>query len=64
MIKQYFQQKLIPIKVLNYKALFDSYISHDEFISANDVLKQYDKMNKGIKKFEDLNSQLNILIYL
>ena len=31
-------------KVLIAKALIDSYISHDEFVSLNNVLREYNKM--------------------
>ena len=32
------------IKVLIFKSLIESYISHDEFISANDVLREHNEM--------------------
>ena len=32
------------------KALIDSYISHDKFISVNNVLQDCNKMKKEIKK--------------
>ena len=31
------------------KALIDSYISHNEFCSVNNVLREYDDMKKEIK---------------
>ena len=41
--------KLNSIEVLISKALTDSYISHNEFISVNDVLREYDDMRKENK---------------
>ena len=37
------------IKVLISKALIDSYISHDEFVSINNVLREYNEMKEEIK---------------
>ena len=36
--------KLNAIEVLISKALIDSYISHDEFVSVNNVLREYDEV--------------------
>ena len=44
--------KLNTIEVLISEALIDSYVSHDEFILANDVLRQYDEENEEIKHLE------------
>ena len=41
--------KLDTIKVLISKALVDSYISHDKFVSANNILRQYNGMKEEIK---------------
>ena len=48
MIKQYFlsKSKLNRIEVLIFKALIDLYISHDEFVSINHVLKNMMILNK------------------
>ena len=43
------KDKLNTIEVLITKALIDSYISHDEFVSINNVLKEYYEMKEGIK---------------
>ena len=43
------KDKLNTIEVLISKALIDSYISHDEFVSINNVLKEYYEMKEGIK---------------
>ena len=37
------KDKLKAIEVLISKALIDSYISHDEFISVNNVLREYNE---------------------
>ena len=39
---------LNSIELLIPKALIDSYISHDEFVLANNVLKEYNGMKKEI----------------
>ena len=46
------KEKLNTIEVLIYKALIDSYISHDKFVSVNNVLKEYNEMKKQIKNPE------------
>ena len=43
------KSKLNSLEVLISKALFDSNISHDEFVSINSVQKEYDDMKKEIK---------------
>ena len=54
MIKNFWlgKNKLNNIEVLISKALTDSYISHDEFISVNNVLREYYKIKKEIKNLE------------
>ena len=44
------KMKIDTIKVLISKALVDSYISQDEFAPVNNVLREYDEMEKEIKK--------------
>ena len=46
------KDKLNTIEVLISKTLIDSYISHDEFISVNNMLREYYKMKKEIKNTE------------
>ena len=46
--------KLNIIKVSISKALIDSYISPGEFVSVNDVLKEYNEMKEGVKLFENV----------
>ena len=46
------KEKLNTIEVLISKTLIDSYISHDEFVSVNDVLREYNEMKKEIKNPE------------
>ena len=43
------KDKLNTIEVLISKALLDSYISHDEFVSVNNVLREYNEMKEEIK---------------
>ena len=43
------KNKLNVIEVLISKALIDSNISHDEFASVNNVLKEYDDAKEEIK---------------
>ena len=42
------KDKLKAIEILISKALIDSYISHDEFVSIN-VLREYKEMKREIK---------------
>ena len=41
--------KLNTIEVLIFKGLINSNISHDEFVSAKNVLTEYDDMKEEIK---------------
>ena len=41
--------KLNTIEVLIFKGLIDSNISHDEFVSAKNVLTEHDDMKEEIK---------------
>ena len=43
------KDKLNSIEVLISKYLVDSYISHEEFVSANNVLREYYGMKEEIK---------------
>ena len=43
------KNKLNTAKIIISKALTDSYISHKEFVSINNVLKEYNDIKKGIK---------------
>ena len=38
------KDKLNTIEVLIFKALIDSYISHDELASLNNVLREYNEI--------------------
>ena len=42
----------ITIEFLISKALINSYISHDEFISVNNVLREYNEMKEEKKNPE------------
>ena len=44
--------KLDTIEVLISKALIDSYISHDEFVSVNNLLREYTDMKIETKSPE------------
>ena len=46
------KSKLYTIEVLFSKALIDSYSSHDEFISVNNVLREDYEMKKEIENPE------------
>ena len=41
---------LNTIEVLISRALIDSCISHDEFVSVNNVLGEYNEVTEGTKK--------------
>ena len=41
--------KLHTIEILVSKGLIDSYITHDEFVSVNNVLRKYYEMKEEIK---------------
>ena len=42
--------KLNTTAILVSKALIDSYISHDEFVSVSNMLGEYNEMKEEIKK--------------
>ena len=46
------KDKLNAIEVLISKALVDSYISHDKFVSLNHVLREYYEMKEEMKNPE------------
>ena len=41
------KKKLNAIEVIISKALIDSYVSHDEFVSVNNVLREYEMKEKN-----------------
>ena len=43
--------KLNAFEVVISKALINSHISHDKFVSINNVLKEYKEMKEEIKTF-------------
>ena len=45
------KDKLNTIEVLISKTLIDSYITHDEFVSVNNVVRGYNEMKRKKKKF-------------
>ena len=42
-------KKLNTMEVLVSKSLIDTCISHDEFVSVNNVLRKYNEMKEEIK---------------
>ena len=42
------KDKLNSIEVLISKALIDSYINNDKFVSVNNVLREYNEMKEEI----------------
>ena len=46
------KSKWNTIEVLISKSLIDSNISHNKFVSINNVLKEYEKMKEEIKKLK------------
>ena len=42
--------KLNTIEVVISKALIESHFSHDEFVSVNNVLREYNEINEENKK--------------
>ena len=46
------KDKLNTTEVLIFKALIDSYINHDEFVSVNNILREYNDMKNEIKNTE------------
>ena len=46
------KDKLNTVEIIIYKALINSCISHDEFFSVNNVLREYYEMKKEIKNPE------------
>ena len=49
MSKQYCQQKASQTDLKKSRSLIYSYISHDELVLVNNVLKEYDDMKAKIK---------------
>ena len=45
--------KLNNIKVVTSKSLIDSYITHSEFVSVNNVLREYNEMKDRNKHFSE-----------
>ena len=43
------KDKLNATEILISKVLIDSYISHDQFTSINNVLREYNEMKEEIK---------------
>ena len=42
------KDKLNTIEIIISKTLIDSYISHDEFVSVNSVLREYNEIKDSV----------------
>ena len=49
---------LIRVEVLIYRNSIGSFISHSEFVSANNLLREYDDMKEEIKNLKTLTVHL------
>ena len=47
------ETKLNTIDILNSKVLIDLYINYDEFLSVNNVLREYNEVKEEIKNPEN-----------
>ena len=52
--------KLNTIEILISKVLFDSYVGQDKFVSANNVLREYNEIKKETK-IRETSVEHNIL---
>ena len=52
--------KLDTIEVFICKSLIESYISHQEFVSVNNVLRDYNEVKEEIKKILELYNMIDI----
>ena len=52
------KSKLNSIEVLISKTLIDSNITHDEFVSTNNVLKEHDYLKEELKTIKDLKQSI------
>ena len=50
------KSKLISIEDLISKALIDLFVSHDEFVLINNLLKEYNEMKKEMKNLKTQSS--------
>ena len=53
--KQNNKQTKTKLGSLNFRDLIDLYIGHDEFVSVNNVWKEYDGMEEAIKNLKNFN---------
>ena len=52
--------KLDTVEVFICKSLIESYISHQEFVSVNNVLREYNEVKEEIKKILELYNMIDI----
>ena len=55
--------KLNTMKVLIFKVLIESYINHDEFVSVNNVLREYNEMKEEVKIPENFVTLLSVFVF-
>ena len=48
------KNKLNTIEIFIYKSLINSYINHEEFVTVNNVLREYSKIKEEIKMLKML----------
>ena len=53
------KDKLNTIEVIISKSLIDPYFSHDEFVSVNNVLREYNEIKEEIK-----NLEISVIYYI
>ena len=51
------------MKVLIFKVLIESYINHDEFVSVNNVLREYNEMKEEVKIPENFITLLSVFVF-
>ena len=56
------KNKLHSIIILIFKGLVGSYINHDEFVSVNNVLREYDEIKEEIENCAFWKSHVSLKI--
>ena len=51
------------MKVLIFKVLIESYINHDEFVSVNNVLREYNETKEEVKIPENFITLLSVFVF-
>ena len=55
MLEKQKKNKTNKLGSFNFRDLIDLYIGHDEFVSVNNVWKEYDGMEEAIKNLKNFN---------